>query len=101
MSGSGPDDRQRSVLENERIEMTRFAIRTSIPVTLPRTAADSNPDPVAAIIIITATIMDAVLTIIQGTLRPFFPSNLLVTDDEDIIRQHVVEHTDAGTAESG
>lgn len=101
MSGSGPDDRQRSVLENERIEMTRFAIRTSIPVTLPRTATDSNPDPVAAIIIITATIMVAVPTIIQGTLRPFFPSNLLVTDDEDIIRQHVVEHTDAGTAESG
>lgn len=81
--------------------MTRFAIRTSIPVTLPRTAADSNPDPVAAIIMITATIMDAVLTIIQGTLRPFFPLNLLVTDDEDIIRQHVVEHTDAGTAEPG
>lgn len=87
-------------MENERIEMTRFAIRTNIPVTLPRTAADSNPDPVAAIIIITATIMDAVLTIIQGTLRPF-PLNLPVIDDEDIIRQHVAEHTDAGTAESG
>ena len=83
------------------MEIARSAIRTRIPVTLPRTDADSNSDPVAAIIIITTMIKDAVLTTTQGMLRPFFPSNLLAIDDEDIIRQHEAEHTDAGMAESG
>ena len=81
--------------------MARPAIRARTPTAVPRTAADPSPDPVAAIIIIKATMVDAEPTMIVWVLRPFSPSNLLVTDDEDIIRQHDAEHTDAGMAKPG